>query len=81
LGNRPKAAFQGRNREIAAKKATINAAGLTRRSGYQIGSQDNNEKKRTTTACATYSGMPVINLMFTKMWYPGKVSDKPPPIW
>ena len=39
------------------------------------------ENKATTVACAAYSGIPVIIIMLeAKIWYPGKVSDAPPPI-
>ena len=71
-------------REIAAKKATMKAAGslqtrLVIRKAHRTISDENRE---TMAACAKYSGKPVIKTMpDAKMWYPGKVSDIPPPIW
>ena len=71
-------------REIATKKATMNAA-----DSFQMLLVNKNahgtvkaENKATTTECAMYSGSEVNKIMDdVKIWYPGKVRDVPPPIW
>jgi hypothetical protein len=72
------------NLDIATRNVAIYAVGLFQ-SFFVIRKAHNTiveENSDAIIACAKYSGIAVINIMYdAKIWYPGKVKDVTPPIW